>query len=123
MGPETRLFVLRHRQIHGILMVLTLSTDISWLLKIAGNPLQEAIFGILVNIRNKHTSHQMNTLERSYREPLRTWMLNVNMAALLMMTGLQILTVAMETTDVKCLLSRIRRNGRETSAIEPKRVA
>jgi hypothetical protein len=123
MDPEKRLFVPRHRQIHGILMVLTLSTDISWLLKITGNLLQEAISGILANTRNRHISHQMNTLERYYREPLRTWMLNVNMAALLMMTGLQTLTVVMEMTDVKCLRSRIRRNGREISAIEPKRVA
>jgi hypothetical protein len=50
-------------------------------------------------------------------------MLNVNMVALLMMTDLPIRIVGMEMTDGRCLHNPIRKNGRETSATEPKRVA
>jgi hypothetical protein len=65
----------------------------------------------------------MNISERYCREPPRAWMLNVNMVALLMMTDLPIRIVGMEMTDGRCLHNPIRKNGRETSATEPKRVA
>jgi hypothetical protein len=122
MGPERRLFVPRYRQTHGIPMGLTPITDNLCHLKITGILPQEAIFGILVNTLNSRTSPQMNILEKYYREPLKTWMPNVNTAAPLMMIDLPIRTVVMEMTDVKCQRNLIRRNGNGISAIGPRRV-
>jgi hypothetical protein len=123
MDPERRLSGSHHNQIHEILMVRKLSIDNSWLLKITGKLVQEAIVGILGNILNNRISHQMNILEKFCREHLRIWIPSANMAALLMMTDLRIHIAGMETTDGKCLHNQIRRKGRGTSAIEQKQVA
>ncbi len=121
MGPEMKLFVRHHIRTHETLMDLMLNTDISWLLRMPGNLLREAICGTPANTLNKHISRQMNILVRCCRELLRTWMLNVSMVVLLMMTDLQIHMEGMEMRDGRCLPHPIRRNGRETSAIEPRR--
>ncbi len=111
-----------HNQIREIPMAPMHNIDSLWPLKIIGK-FQEAIFGILGNTLNNRISHQTNILEKFYRELLRIWMPSVNMAALLMMTDLRIRMVGMVTTDVKCRHNLIRRNGRGTSAIGPKRAA
>jgi hypothetical protein len=123
MVPERRLSAPNHNQIHEILMVPKLNIDNLWPLKITGMLVQEVIFGTLGNILNNRISYQMNILEKFYREHLRIWMLSANMVALLTMTGLRIRIAGMEMTDGKCLHNLIRRNGRGTSAIEPKQVA
>lgn len=119
-GPVMKLFVRHCTRIHETLMDLTLSTDISWLLKMPGNLLQGVICGIPDNTPSKHISRQMNILERYCREPLRAWMLSVSMAVLLMMTGLPIRMAGMEMRDGRCPRSLTRRNGKEISAIEPR---
>jgi hypothetical protein len=123
MGPGRRLSVPHHNQIRGILMVLRHIIDSLCPLKTIGKSLQEAISGILGNTLNNHISPRTNILEKFYKEHLRIWMLNENMAALLMMTDLRIRIVGMATIDVKCRHNLIRRNGRGTLAIGPKRAA
>jgi hypothetical protein len=103
-------------------MGLTPTTDNLCHLKIIGNLPQEATSGMLVNILNSRTSPQTNILGRYYREPLKTWMPNVNMAAPLTMIGPPIHMVVMAMTDVKCQHNLIRKNGNGISATEPRRV-